>query len=124
MARHEGKQLSKQLPDTLTFKNKLQQPDASWIRPVSLLPHSKEMLGHATGHTTVPLPDYEVYNNDIRIIVQEGTVFQSQTFLYATTKNITPQDATRRPPSRMLSLDMEPTAASVGLFEVVQVQTG
>ena len=124
MARHEGKQLTKQLPDTLTFKNKLQQPDASWNRQVSLLPHSKEMLGHVTGHTTVPLPDYEVYNNDIRIIVQEGTVFQSQTFLYATTKNITPQDAKRRPPSRMLSLDIEPGAASVGLFEVVQVQTG
>ena len=68
------------------------------------------------------LPEYEVCNNDIRSIVQEGTVFQSETFLYSTTKPmIGPNSNQRSSPNILVGGLGGSQSKSIGLFEVVQL---
>ena len=65
-----------------------------------------------------------MYNNDIRKVVQEGTVFQSEAFLYAATRQMAARDANVRSSANILGGDLRESAnKSIGLFEVVQLQT-
>ena len=83
------------------------------------------MTSGACSLSTMQLPEYEVYNNDIRTLVQEGTVFQSEAYLYATTKPVGfPLDHHVRSSANIHAGGLgESPAKSIGLFEVVQLQT-
>ena len=125
MQRQKCGHLSRELPDTIKFNNKLLQPGTNQLlsQKQSNMPMTS---GYQSGVTTVQLPEYEVYNNDIRKVIQEGTVFQSEAFLYITTRQLAARagDAAVRASANIIGGDLRDSPnKSIGLFEVTQLQT-